>query len=139
MPTADEAIITAPAVVERPVRPRPPRRHRLEEDPPPPIRAYSVDQIEAEHPGTKGRMRTWIKRADAGDPEFAWLKFCVIRVARSVLIDDVRFRDSLHQRTAIPAAPSRRSVSAQKSARAGKKGKAVQNEMRRRSDPARRT
>ena len=108
MSIATEANAAAPVVVEKAVRSRPPRRHRLEENPPPPIRAYSVDQIEAEHPGTKGRMRTWIKRADAGDPEFAWLKFCVIRVGRSVLIDDVRFRDSLHQRTAIPAAPSRR-------------------------------
>jgi hypothetical protein len=74
------------------------------------MRAYSVDQIEAEHPGTKGRLRQWIKRADAGDPDFAWLKFCVIRVGRSVLIDDIRFRDSLYQRTAIPAAPSRRNA-----------------------------
>ena len=71
-------------------------------------RAYSVDQIEADHPGLKGRVRTWIKRADAGDPGFAWLKFCIIRVERSMFIDEVRFRDSLHQRTAIPAAPSRR-------------------------------
>jgi hypothetical protein len=102
----------APLVVERVVRPRPPRRHRLDENPPPPMRALSIDQIEAEHPGTKGRLRTWIKRADAGDAEFAWLKFCVIRVARSVLIDDVRFRDSLYQRAAIPAAPSRRTGNA---------------------------
>ena len=69
-----------------------------------------IDQIEAEHPGIKGRLGTWIKRADAGDPAFAWLKFCIIRVERSVFIDEVRFRDSLHQRTAIPAAPSRRNA-----------------------------
>jgi hypothetical protein len=101
-----------PVVVEKARREANRRRHRLEESPPPPLRAYSVDQIEAEHPGVKGRMRTWIKRADAGDPDFAWLKFCVIRVARSVLIDEIRFRDSLYQRTAIPAAPSRRADSA---------------------------
>ena len=108
MNTSTAAPTTPVVVVEKAVRSRPPRRHRLEENPPPPMRAYSVDQIEAEHPGTKGRMRTWIKRADAGDPEFAWLKFCIIRLGRSVLIDEVRFRDSLYQRTAIPAAPSRR-------------------------------
>jgi hypothetical protein len=99
-----------PVVVEKARRALSPRRHRLEENPPPPIRAFTINQIEAEHPGLKGRLPTWIKRADAGDPAFAWLKFCIIRVARSVFIDDVRFRDSLHQRTAIPAAPSRRNA-----------------------------
>ena len=105
-PTAVPA--ATPVAVEKARRAPAPRRHRLEENPPPPIRAFSVDQIEAEHPGIKGRLRTWIKRADAGDPAFAWLKFCVIRVERSVFIDEVRFRDSLYQRTAMPAAPSRR-------------------------------
>jgi hypothetical protein len=107
MPIAPAAP-TTPVVVEKARRAPAPRRHRLDENPPPPIRAYTVDQIEADNPGLKGRLRTWIKRADAGDPAFAWLKFCVIRVERSVFIDEVRFRDALHQRTAIPAAPSRR-------------------------------
>src|SRR5438552_3307484 len=98
---------TAPVVVEKARRAPTPRRHRLEESPPPPLRAYSIDQIEAEHPGIKGRLRHWIHRADADDPAFAWLKFCIIRVGRSVLIDEVRFRDSLYQRTAIPAARPR--------------------------------
>ena len=106
MPTESEAL-TVPVVVEKARRPPTPRRHRLEEHPPPPLRAYSIDQIETEHPGVKGRLRQWIARSDADDPAFAWLKFCVIRVGRSVLIDEVRFRDSLYQRTAIPAAPSR--------------------------------
>jgi len=107
MPTATASPATAPVVVEKARRAPTPRRHRLEENPPPPIRAFTVDQIEAEHPGLKGRLRQWIHRADAGDPEFRWLTFCIIRVARSVLIDEVRFRDSLYQRTAIPAAPAR--------------------------------
>jgi hypothetical protein len=72
------------------------------------MRACTKDQIEAEHPGVKGRLSQWIHRADSGDEDYAWLKFCIIRVGRSVLIDDVRFRDGLYQRTAIPAAPSRR-------------------------------
>ena len=106
MPTATEVAAT-PIVVEKVRRAASPHRHRLEENPPPPIRACTVPQIESKHPGIEGRLRRWIARADSGDPEFAWLKFCVIRIAGSVLIDEVRFRDSLHQRTAIPAAPSR--------------------------------
>ena len=97
-----------PLVIEKARRAQAPRRHFLEDNPPPPLRAYSIAQIEARHPGVKGRLRQWIYRADAGDADFAWLKFCVIRVGRSVLIDEVRFRDSLYQRTAIPAAPARR-------------------------------
>lgn len=109
MTNATAVPTTTPAVVVEKARRAPAaRRHRLDDNPPPPLRAYSVHQIEAEHPGVRGRLRTWIARADAGDPDFAWLKFCVIRVARSVFIDETRFRDSLHQRTAIPAAPSRR-------------------------------
>lgn len=107
MQTASEKT-TAPVVVEKAKRARTPKRHRLEENPPPPIRAYSIDQIEAEHPGIKGRLRSWIFRADAGDADLSWLKFCVIRVGRTVLIDEVRFRDSLYQRTAIPAWVARR-------------------------------
>jgi hypothetical protein len=107
----DKIVSVAPAtafVVEKSRRAPAPRRHRLEESPPPPVRAYSIEQIEAEHPGIRGRLRTCIHRADSGDPELSWLRFCVIRIGRSVLIDEVRFRDSLYQRTAIPAAPSRR-------------------------------
>jgi hypothetical protein len=111
MDTQTVAPKATPVAVEKARRAPTPRRHRLEEHPPPPIRAFSVDQIETLHPGIKGRLRTWIKRADAGDPAFAWLKLCVIRVERSVFIDEVRFRDSLHQRTAIPAGPSRRATS----------------------------
>jgi hypothetical protein len=108
MSTTPAAPATTPVVMEKARRAPTPRRHRLEENPPPPIRALTIDQIESNNPGLKGRVRTWIKRADAGDPGFAWLKFCVIRVERSIFIDEIRFRDSLHQRTALPAAPSRR-------------------------------
>jgi hypothetical protein len=107
MDTSTATPAPTPVVVEKARRAPSPRRHCLEENPPPPIRAFSVDPIEAEHPGIKD-LRTWIKRADAGDPAYVWLRFCVIRVGRVVLIDEVRFRDSLYQRTAIPAAPSRR-------------------------------
>lgn len=101
----------APAV-EKVRLPRKPARHPLEENPPPPVRAWSVEQVEAEHRGLKGRLRQWIKRADAGDPEFHWLKLCVIRIGRSVLIDETKLRDQLHQRTAMRPAPSRRKAAA---------------------------
>jgi hypothetical protein len=109
MPTATEAAAT-PVAIEKARRAPTPRRHRLEEHPPPPISAHSIDQIEAKHPGVKDRLRQWIKRSDSDDPDYAWLKFCVIRVGRTVLIDEVRFRDSLYQRTAMPPAPSRRTT-----------------------------
>lgn len=105
--TADTATPTPPVVVEKVRRAPKPRRHFLEENPPPPIRAMTVAQIEAEHPGIKGRLAQWIKRADAGEDAFRWLKLATIRVAGSVLIDDIRFRDGLYQRTAVPPRPPR--------------------------------
>lgn len=109
--TDTTAVPTTPVVMEKARRTPKPRRHRLEEEPPPPMRVFSVDQIEAAHPGLKGRLRQWIKRADSGDPAFHWLKLCVVRVERSIFIDDVLFRDKLHQRTALPPAPARNSES----------------------------
>jgi len=97
---------TAPAVVAA-QRPSRPKRHRLEENPPPPLRVLTLPQVEEANPGLRGRMRDWVKRAYADDPDFAWLKFCIIRIGRSLYIDEVRFRDSLHQRTALPPAPAR--------------------------------
>jgi hypothetical protein len=108
MKTSPAAPAPTPVVVEKARRAPAPRRHRLEENPPPPMRVFTVDQIEAEHPGIKGRLRQWIARADAQDPEFRWLTFCIIRVGRSLFIDEVRFRDSLYQRTAVPPSPARR-------------------------------
>lgn len=70
--------------------------------------ACSVKQIEERHPGVQGRMRAWIHRADAGDPNFAGLQRAVIRVGRSVLIDELRFTEFLRQRSLIPPAPGRR-------------------------------
>jgi hypothetical protein len=98
---------TAPAAAVRIAPPRKRKRHRLEENPPPPIRALTVEQEEAEHPGLQGKLRDWIKRAYADDPDFAGLKFSIIRVGRSIFIDDIRFRDWLYQRTALPPAQTR--------------------------------
>lgn len=107
---------TTSVVVETASRRPKPRRHHLEENPPPPIRAFSIGQIEAEHPGIKGRLRGWIKRADAGDEAFRWLKLATIRVADSVLIDDIRFRAGLYERTAFPPRPARNTKPAAKAA-----------------------
>jgi len=99
---------TAPAApaIEVVRQPRP-KRHRLEENPPPPIRALTVPQTEEQHPGFKGRLREMIKRAYSNDPDYAWLRFCIIRLGRSLYIDDIRFRESLYQRTALPPAAAR--------------------------------
>lgn len=72
--------------------------------------ACTVKQIEERNPGVAGRLRGWIHRADSGDAEFAWLRLAVIRVGRSVLIDELRFIDGLRQRSAIPPAPDRRAA-----------------------------
>ena len=73
-----------------------------------PLCAVTVKQLEARQPGIAGRVRGWIHRADAGDAAFAWLRPAVIRIGRSVLIDELRFVEGLRQRTEIPPAPDRR-------------------------------
>jgi hypothetical protein len=72
------------------------------------LRALTVKQTEAAHPGVQGRLRSWIHRADSGDPEFTGLRQAVIRVGRSVLVDELRFVEFLRQRSLIPPAPDRR-------------------------------
>jgi hypothetical protein len=84
-----------------------PRRHRLEESPPPPMRVLTVEQTEEAHPAFKGRLRRWITRADAGDDDFRWLALATLRISGSLFIDDVKFRDGLYQRTATPPRPAR--------------------------------
>ncbi len=92
---------------------RPPERFRSKSaDHPPSMRLYTIPQVEAEHKGLTGRLNTWVARADAGDPDFIWLKRCLVRVGRSRFIDDIRFRESLAERTSLPPAPSRRVVRA---------------------------
>jgi hypothetical protein len=77
-------------------------------DPPPAMRLLTVEQIEQTHPALKGRIRAWIHRADASDPDFAGLRLAVVRVGRSIFVDEVRLREFLYQRSAMPPAPSRR-------------------------------
>jgi hypothetical protein len=70
--------------------------------------ACTVQQIEQRHPGVQGRLRAWIHRADRGDPALAGLRRAVIRVGRTVLVDELRFVEFLRQRSLIPPAPNRR-------------------------------
>ena len=72
------------------------------------VRILTVNQTEAKHPGFDRRLRQYIHRSDAGDPECIWLKPCIIRIGRSVYINESRFCDALNERSALPAAPSRR-------------------------------
>lgn len=48
----------------------------------------TVSQFEEKHPATKNRMRGWIMRADLDLPGFAGLSDAVIRVGRSVMLDE---------------------------------------------------
>jgi hypothetical protein len=48
----------------------------------------TVAQFEALHPGLKNRMRGYIMRADIGLGDYAGLAEAIIRVGRSVVIDE---------------------------------------------------
>ncbi|MFO1306610.1 MAG: hypothetical protein U1F54_23040 [Burkholderiales bacterium] len=52
-------------------------------------------------------MRSWIYRADRGDPEFATLRPAIIRIGRSVLIDETHFRRFLVERSLQPPSQAR--------------------------------
>ena len=73
----------------------------------------TVPQIEQKHPALKGRMRTWIHRADCGDPEFAGLRIALVRIGRSVFISDEYFRRFIENNRAMSPAPSRNDGAAQ--------------------------
>lgn len=48
----------------------------------------TVNQFEERHPATKNRMRGWIMRADLNLPGFSELSDAVIRIGRSVMLDE---------------------------------------------------
>lgn len=71
-----------------------------------PARLLTVRQTEDAHPAFKGRLRTFILHADLNAPDYAGLRDAVIRLGRSVYIDEGRFLSWLHtRRGAPPAAP----------------------------------
>lgn len=48
----------------------------------------TVSQFEEKHPATKNRMRGWIMRADLNVPGFVGLSEAVVRIGRSVILDE---------------------------------------------------
>lgn len=72
-----------------------------------PSRLLTVTQTEEAHPATKGHLRTWIVKADCGNPDFLGLRDAVVRLGRSVYIDEPFFVAWLRSRAGVPPAPSR--------------------------------
>ena len=83
---------------------------------PPDMRLLTVPQAEAKHPALEGRVRDWIRRADAGDPDYIGLRRAIVRVGRNVFLNDPALSEFFYQRSAMPPAPSRRSTSTDKAA-----------------------
>lgn len=72
-----------------------------------PARLSTVAQIEDRHPGVKGRIRGFILRADLRDPDYDGLRDAVIRLGRSVYIDESRFLAWMRTHTGTPPARPR--------------------------------
>lgn len=75
----------------------------------PPMRGpiVTIQQFEERHPGTKNRMRNYILHADAGCSGFDGLRACVIRVGRSVMLDEAGVLDWLLANSGRPPSPAR--------------------------------
>lgn len=75
----------------------------------PPIRGpiLTIKQFEERHPGTKNRMRNYVLRADAGISGFEGLRASVIRVGRSVMLDESGVLDWLSSCCGNPPSPAR--------------------------------
>ncbi len=72
-----------------------------------PARLLTVAQLEAAHPAINGRLRSWILRSDLNDPDYAGLQGAIIRLGRSVYVDEVLFLAWLRSRSGLPAARPR--------------------------------
>jgi hypothetical protein len=78
-------------------------------DPAPSVRMLTVEQTEAKHPALEGRTRAWVHKADAGHPEFIGLRRAIVRIGRSLFINEFALNEWLSQRAAMPPAPTRTS------------------------------
>lgn len=67
----------------------------------------TVKQIEERHPALAGRVRGFILRADLNDPDYAGLRDAVIRLGRSVYIDEPQFIAAMRAHAGRPASPPR--------------------------------
>lgn len=67
----------------------------------------TIRQFESKHPASARRLRGWIFRADIGMPDFSGLSDAVIRVGRSVMVDEPTVLRWLASRTNQPKSPAR--------------------------------
>lgn len=71
-----------------------------------PPRLLTVAQLEAAHPALKGRVRSFVVRADCYQAGYDGLREAVVRIGRSVYIDEPRFLGWVQtHRGAAPAQP----------------------------------
>jgi hypothetical protein len=75
----------------------------------PPMRGpfFTVAQFEDRHPATKGRLRRWILHADAGCAGFDGLRGGVIRIGRSVMLDEASVLQWLNSHAGQPPSSAR--------------------------------
>lgn len=62
----------------------------------------TVNQFEQRHPATRHRVRGWIMRADLNLPDFTGLSDAVIRIGRSVMLDEAAVLNWLESRKHQP-------------------------------------
>lgn len=67
----------------------------------------TVTQFEERHPGTRKRMRGFILRSDIGYPDYVGLRDAVIRVGRTVLLDEAAVIRWLEARKRQPRSEGR--------------------------------
>lgn len=82
-----------------------------------PARLLTVAQLETAHPALKGRVRGFILRADLASPDYVGLRDAVVRLGRSVYIDERPFLAWLHTRRGAPPERARNPTG-----RGGKRG-----------------
>ena len=82
-----------------------------------PAKLVTVAQYETNNPGLKNRMRGYILRADLHSPDFEGLREAIVRIGRSVYLDEPRADSWVNTRRTAPAALPRNPHG-----RAGKRG-----------------
>jgi len=84
---------------------------RTQVEPASAVRLLTIQQTEARHPALSGRLRSWIHKADAGHPDYLGLRRAIVRVGRSLFLNEIALDEWLAQCSAMPPAPSRNSRS----------------------------
>ena len=65
----------------------------------------TITQVEQRVPALAGKLRTWVHRADCGDPVFALLKQAIVRIGRRTWISRTHFNDFLNAYRGAPPVP----------------------------------